>query len=149
MVQRSSIISFFLFLLLALSACYSSNVKTDEIVEDGLIINSISIGLGGKEDLDTTVVSYNFNLWNRTGKSVIIKSVEPILNTNLQKRLIESNVKQDINKQLKGNTSEAFSGTFELNTTGLNKEQIMDLEINVKEFNISTEQVIEIKTVNN
>jgi len=61
-IHKRSYFTLFLFLILALSACSSSSVKADETIEDGLIINSISFGLGGSnEDLDTTVVSYNFN----------------------------------------------------------------------------------------
>ena len=149
-IHKCSYFTLFLFLILALSACSSSSVKGDETIEDGLIINSISFGLGGSnEDLDTTVVSYNFNLWNRTNKSIMIKTVEPILTSDLQDRLTDSNIKLDINKQVIGNSSEVVSGTFSLNTRGLDKEGILDLKINVKEFTITTEQVIGRYKVNN
>lgn len=138
--RRCSIVSVFLFLILTISACNSSSVKTDESVEDGLIISSIVTGLGG--DPDTTVVSYNFNLLNRTDKSIMIKTVEPVLTADLQNRLTDNNIKLEINKQLNENSSEAISGTFNLNTKGLDKEGIIDLQINVKEFKITTEQVI-------
>lgn len=131
-----------LFSILALSGCQFSGDKTDGIVEDGLIINSISIGLGGSEDLAETVVNYNFNLWNRTDRTFLIKTVEPIITSDLQDRLIDKNIRLDINKNVHGNTSKALSGTFRLNTKGLDKEGIMKLEINVKEFKVTTEQVI-------
>lgn len=149
MFHRRSIISIFLFLILVLSACNSSSVRTDEIVEDGLVINSVSIGLGGNENLDTTVVSYNFNLWNRTSKPIVVKTVEPILTNDLRNRMIDNNIKLEIDKQINGNSSEALSGTFKLNTKGLDKKGIMDLEINVKEFKITSDQVIGMNKVNN
>ncbi|WP_167483511.1 hypothetical protein [Paenibacillus xylanexedens] len=147
--QKHSMILIFLLMILALSGCISYSVKTDEIVEDGLIINSISIGLGGsEEDEGITVVTYNFNLRNRTNKSIVIKAVEPILSKDIQERLIDRDIKLDINKKVDGDTSEALTGTFRLDTEGLDKEGIIELNINVKEFNIAMEQVIGMNEVN-
>ncbi|MGO4730552.1 hypothetical protein [Paenibacillus sp. 2KB_22] len=141
--QKHAMILLFLLMILALSGCISSSVKTDGIVEDGLIINSISIGLGGsEEDEGITVVTYHFNLWNRTNTSIMIKTVEPILSKDIQERLIDTNIKLDINEKIDGDTSEALTGTFRLDTEGLDKEGNMKLNINVKEFNIATEQVV-------
>ncbi|QZN78502.1 hypothetical protein [Paenibacillus sp. DR312] len=141
--QKHAMILLFLLMILALSGCSSSSVKTDEIVEDGLIINSISIGLGGsEEDEGITVVTYHFNLWNRTNKSIMIKTVEPIISKYIQERLIDRDIELDINEKIDGNTSEALTGTFRIDTEGLDKEGIMKLNINIKEFNITTEQVV-------
>ncbi|WP_339303447.1 hypothetical protein [Paenibacillus sp. FSL R5-0519] len=147
---KLSMILIFLLTILPLSGCSSSGVKTDEIVEDGLIINSISIGLGGsEEDEGITVVTYHFNLWNRTNKSIILKTVEPILSKHIQERLIDTNIKLDINEKIDGNSSEALTGTFKLDTKGLDKEGIIKLNINVKEFNVAMEQVVGMNDVNN
>lgn len=141
--QKRSMVLIFLLIILALTGCISSSVKTDKIVEDGLNINSISFGLGeSEEDAGITVVTYNFNLRNRTNKSIILKTVEPIISKEIQERLIDRNIKLDINKKVDGNTSEALTGTFKLDTKGLDKEGIMKLNINVKEFNIAMEQVV-------
>lgn len=130
-------------MILALSGCISYSVKTDEIVEDGLNINSITIGLGeSEEDAGITVVTYNFILRNRTNTSIIIKTVEPILSKDIQERLIDTNIKLDINEKIDGDTSEALTGTFRIDTEGLDKEGIMKLNINIKEFNIAIEQVV-------
>lgn len=141
--QKCSMVLIFLLMILSLTGCISSSVKTDEIVEDGLNINSISIGLGGsEEDEGITVVTYHFNLWNRTNKSIILKTVEPIISKEIQERLIDRDIKLDINEKIDGDTSEALTGTFKLDTKGLDKEGIINLNINVKEFNIAIEQVI-------
>ncbi|MGE6574235.1 hypothetical protein [Paenibacillus xylanexedens] len=141
--QKRSMILIFLLIIVALSGCISSSVKTDGIVEDGLNINSISIGLGGsEEDAGITVVTYNFNLRNRTNTSIILKTVEPILSKEIQERLIDRGIKLDINEKVDGNNSEELTGTFKLDTRGLDKEGIINLNINVKEFNIAFEQVI-------
>ncbi|MGN7411608.1 hypothetical protein [Paenibacillus sp. SAF-068] len=141
--QKHAMILLFLLMILALSGCSSSSVKTDEIVEDGLNINSITVGLGGsEEDEGITVVRYHFNLWNRTNKSIMLKTVEPILSKDIQDRLIDRDIKLDINEKVESNTSEELTGTFRIDTEGLDKEGIMKLNINIKEFNITTEQVV-------
>ncbi|WP_336766263.1 hypothetical protein [Paenibacillus sp. USHLN196] len=130
---KRSIILIFLLMILALSGCISSSVKTDEIVEDGLNINSISFGLGeSEEDAGITVVTYNFNLRNRTNKSIILKTVEPIISKEIQERLIDRNIKLDINEKIDGDTSEALTGTFKLDTKGLDKEGIINTDCNMK-----------------
>jgi hypothetical protein len=147
---KRSMILLFLLIIVALSGCISSSVKTDEIVEDGLIINSISIGLGESEaDAVITVVTYNFTLRNRTNKSIMLKTVEPIISKDIQNQLIDRDIKLNINEKIDGNSSEAVAGTFRLDTKGLDKEGIIKLNINVKEFNIAIEQVIGMNEVNN
>ncbi|WP_180361888.1 hypothetical protein [Paenibacillus sp. BGI2013] len=148
--QKRSMILLFLLMILAVSGCSSNSVKTDKIIEDGLNINSISIGLGGsEEDEGITVVTYHFNLWNRTNKSIILKTVEPIISNEIQERLIDRDIRLDINKKIDGNTSEALTGTFKLDTRGLDKEGIINLNINVNKFNVAIEQVIGMNDVNN
>ncbi|RPK29515.1 hypothetical protein EDO6_00138 [Paenibacillus xylanexedens] len=78
----------------------------------------------------------------------MIKAVEPILSKDIQERLIDRDIKLDINKKVDGDTSEALTGTFRLDTEGLDKEGIIELNINVKEFNIAMEQVIGMNEVN-
>lgn len=148
--QKRLMILIFLLMILALTGCISSSVKTDKIVEDGLIINSISFGLGeSEEDAGITVVTYNFNLRNRTNKSIILKTVEPIISKEVQERLIDRDIKLDINEKIDGNSSEELTGTFKLDTKGLDKEGIINLNINVNEFNVAIEQVIGMNEVNN
>lgn len=79
----------------------------------------------------------------------MLKTVEPILSKDIQVRVIDTNIKLDINKKVDGNTSEALTGTFKLDTKGLDKEGIIKLNINVKEFNIAMEQVVGMNEVNN
>ncbi|OMF44665.1 hypothetical protein [Paenibacillus amylolyticus] len=148
--QKRSMILLFLLMILAVSGCSSNSVKTDKIIEDGLNINSISIGLGGsEEDEGITVVTYHFNLWNRTNKSIILKTVEPIISNEIQERLIDRDIRLDINKKIDGDTSEELTGTFKLDTRGLDKEGIINLNINVNKFNVAIEQVIGMNDVNN
>ncbi|WP_054025071.1 hypothetical protein [Bacillus sp. FJAT-28004] len=130
-------------LILILIGC-SKNNPPEDVVDDGLVINSISFGLGG--DLNKTLVSYNFNLWNKTRKAILIKTVEPILSDDLRKRLEDNELINEINKTINGSSSEVISGSFYLNTQGLDKQGIEKLNIELKEFRINSEQKIGIET---
>ncbi|KOP67288.1 hypothetical protein AMS62_20085 [Bacillus sp. FJAT-18019] len=121
-----------------------SNInQPQDVVDDGLVISSITFGLGG--DLDRTLVSYNFNLWNKTKKAILIRSVEPILSDDLRKRL-DSELKADISITIDGSSSEVISSSFFINTQGLDKQEIKKLNIELKNFKIITEQEIGIET---
>lgn len=136
--------------ILLLSVLFSffigcSNInQPQDVVDDGLVINSITFGLGG--DLNKTLVSYNFNLWNKTKKAILIRSVEPILSDDLRKRLEDSELINEINKTINGSSSEVISGSFFLNTQGLDKQGIKKLNIELKKFKIISEQEIGIET---
>ncbi|MBB6635295.1 hypothetical protein [Cohnella thailandensis] len=127
-----------------LIGCSNINQSKD-VVDDSLVINSISVGFGG--DLNKTLVSYNFNLWNKTKKAIFIMTVEPILSDDLRKRLENSELINEINKTINGSSSEVISGSFSLNTQGLDKQGIEKLNIELKKFKIISEQEIGIETL--
>ena len=130
----------FTLVLVLLTACSGSDKNGTKDIEDGLIINSISIGLGG--EIDRTEVSYSLNLWNRTKRSIRIISVMPILDQSIQEILITKEVTNEINKELLGNTSEVVKGSFIINTQGLNKADIANLNTRINEFIINSQQNI-------
>jgi hypothetical protein len=101
---------------LFLVACNGKNKDGTKDVEDGLIINSISIGLGGEPN--QTEVNYSLNLWNKTKNSITIISVKPILNQNIQELLITEEITNKINKVVVGNSAEIIKGSFIINTKG-------------------------------
>ncbi len=128
--------------ILFITGCTKNQLSKDT-VDDGLVINSISFGLGG--DLNKTLVSYNFDLMNKTKNAIIIKSVEPILSDNLNNRLVDNGLINEINKTINGSSSEIITGSFYLNTQGLDKQGIEKLNIELKKFRIITEQEIGIE----
>ncbi|TVX96292.1 hypothetical protein [Cohnella terricola] len=125
-----------------ISAC-SKNSQAD-VVDDGQVINSISIGLGGEPD--NTLVTYNFNIWNKTRNTILIRSIEPVLSENLQQRLLDNEIKNEVNRTINGSTSEIFTGSFQLNTQGLDKQAIEKLKIRIEKFKIITEQELGLET---
>ncbi|MNS99285.1 hypothetical protein D3C72_1336840 [compost metagenome] len=123
--------------------CSCSNNQSENVVDEGLVINSISFGLGG--ELDNTLVTYNFNIWNKTRKAILIKSIEPIINEPLKQRVIDSKLILEVNKTINGTSSEIFTGSFSLNTKGIDKQGIENLNIQLQKFRIITEQVLGIE----
>jgi hypothetical protein len=128
------------FVLILLAACSGKDKDGTKDIEDGLIINSISIGLGG--EIDKTEVNYSFNLWNRTKRSITILSVMPILDQSIQETLITKEITNEINKELLGNTSEIVKGSFIIDTQGLDKKDIENLNIRINDFIINSQQNI-------
>ena len=129
-----------LTILIGLSGC-GTNGGSYGHVEDGLVVDSISYRLGGDEDLTGTVVSYTFNLWNRTDRSVRVRSIEPVLSEQLRNRLTNG-ATLELDTPVGGNSSKAFAGSFSLDTQGLSKEDISNLPIQLDEFRVVTEQVV-------
>ncbi|MNN51134.1 hypothetical protein D3C81_1657540 [compost metagenome] len=135
--------SLFLIFICMYMLCSCSNNQSENVVDEGLVINSISFGLGG--ELDNTLVTYNFNIWNKTRKAILIKSIEPIINEPLKQRVIDSKLILEVNKTINGTSSENFTGSFSLNTKGIDKQGIENLNIQLQKFRIITEQVLGIE----
>lgn len=123
--------------------CSCSNNQSENVVDEGLVINSISFGLGG--ELDNTLVTYNFNIWNKTRKAILIKSIEPIINETLKQRVIDSKLILEVNRTINGTSSENFTGSFSLNTKGIDKQGLENLNIQLQKFRIITEQELGIE----
>ncbi|MNX56850.1 hypothetical protein D3C86_876540 [compost metagenome] len=136
-------LSLFLIFICMYMLCSCSNNQSENVVDEGLVINSISFGLGG--ELDNTLVTYNFNIWNKTSKAILIKSIEPIINETLKQRVIDSKLILEVNKTINGTSSENFTGSFSLNTKGIDKQGIENLNIQLQKFRIITEQVLGIE----
>ncbi|WP_068618120.1 hypothetical protein [Paenibacillus tuaregi] len=137
---------FSLIMLLILFTAGCENPNSRNMVDDGLAVNSISYGLGG--DIKKTTVSYNFNLWNKTGKSIKVISVIPVISNDLIERLNGRPMVNEINRTIKGNSAEVITGSFYLDTEGLDKDQIERLNVKLQKFRIITEQVIGIEKNN-
>lgn len=114
--------------------------NTNEVVEEGLVVSSISFGVGG--ELDETLVSYTLNLWNKTNRDINVKTVQPILTDELINRIRKDELTNEVNKKINENSSEEISGSFYLETQGLDKEGILKLNIKLEKFRITTEQDI-------
>ncbi|ANS75711.1 hypothetical protein AWM70_14795 [Paenibacillus yonginensis] len=115
----------------------NSNLSKDR-VEDGLVMSGLTTSYGG--ELDLTVVSYSFNIWNKTGRSITLKSVEPILQEDLISRLDRTPLINEVNKTITGGSEELIKGSFNVDTQGLDKEGILALNLDLKRFKIITEQ---------
>jgi hypothetical protein len=133
---------FISIILLSLLMGCNNNQKfgIETSVEDGLVLNSIVYSLGGEPE--RTEVSYSVQIWNRTKKTVIIKTIEPIMDESITSKLINSNLNNEVQIELKSGAAERISGSFVLDTKGLDKEKISKLDYNSKSFKVTTEQEV-------
>ncbi|WP_433942823.1 hypothetical protein [Paenibacillus sp. SN-8-1] len=132
-------ISSLLLSVLMIAGCTKTQPINDP-AKDGLVTDSINFGIGG--DLNKTVVSYNFILWNKTKNTVVVRSVEPILSADLSNRIQNTGLLNQINKSLNGGSTMAISGSFSFDTHGLDKQGVEKLNIDLRKFRVITEQEV-------
>lgn len=139
------IIKFNVLVIVLLSVFYLGGCSgSNNSVEDGLVINRVIIGYGG--ELDNTVVSYSLNIWNKTKRPITIKSVEPVIADHLNNRIDKTKLINAINQTIYGNSGETIKGSFNVDTFGLDKKDIIALNIDFTKFKVITEQEIELDT---
>lgn len=126
-------------LLMIVSIFILIGCNQKEKVKEGLVISSIQFGLGG--ELDETLVSYKFSLWNNTSQQITVKSIQPLLTDELNKR-VTSELINVVNLSLYENSSTEISGSFYMDTQGLDKQGIIQLNIKLDTFRVTTEQDI-------
>ncbi|GIO84029.1 hypothetical protein J25TS5_09610 [Paenibacillus faecis] len=139
-MKKTSIVILFICIIFSLIGCKVSGDKS-EIIDDGIVIGQTSISLGG-ESTDITEVTYRINLRNKLGKPISIIAIEPVISKDLHDRLIDESIRLEVNRQIESNESEDVSGYFKIDTKGLSKEEIMKLEIGIREYKIQTEQFV-------
>lgn len=128
-----------LFAVLLLNGC-SKSVQSEAARSDGLVVSSISYGLGG--ELDQTLVTYYVTIVNQSNKSVRIQTVEPVLRNDLEDKLVQNESAVTVNKSIEAGSSLEVTGSFNLNTQGLDKQGIENLHIRLDEFKVVAEHVI-------
>jgi len=138
--KHSAIISMVVVFVLLLLGC-SKERELEDSSGNGLIIESIQMGLGG--ELNKTLVTYSFLLSNKTENPILIKEVEPILSEDLMNRIENKDqLINQVNQMIPGRSSKEISGSFYVRTQGLDKQGIINLNRELKNFKLITEQII-------
>ncbi|REK76017.1 hypothetical protein [Paenibacillus paeoniae] len=139
-MKKLTLVFLCLFLFAALIGCTNSGGK-DKIIEDGIVIQMKLTSLGG-DNPDITRVTYSFEVWNRLGKSISVISVRPIISAEVFEKLVDPNLTLDVNIQLESNESRKISGTFQIDTKGMSKDEIAKLASLITQYKIVTEQIV-------
>ncbi|TYP47666.1 hypothetical protein [Thermosediminibacter litoriperuensis] len=112
--------------------------------QNGLQITDMSTALGAVGDsLDKTKFSYTMTVYNKDNEDVYITWVEPILGENVRKRLISSELKVDVEQTVSANESIEIKGEIILDTKGMSKQQVMELEPFITGIKVSSEKIID------
>lgn len=138
--MRQSGMNFTLILLL-FGVIISGCSLASEQEQEGLEVRSLMVAFGG--GADGTIVSYNFTLWNLSEEPITVSSIEPVLSKAAMERLEGQDIRIELlNQTIESEASVYIEGLFNLNTGGMSKQQIIDEDLDIQNFKITTEQVL-------
>lgn len=140
-MKKQALLILIITMSLAIIGCTSSNVNKTETVDNGIVVSHNFTSLGG-ESTEITRVTYRIKLMNKLRKPIFIRTVEPIISKDIQDRLIDQDIKKEVDIEIESSESQDISGYFNIDTNGLSKEEIIKLETRITEFKILTEQII-------
>lgn len=139
---RNHILSVFIVFLIGLAVGLSvpmfgvQNVETS----DGLVVVESTTSLGALDENNTNIqiYSYNFTLYNGNEHKFLIKTFEPEFSQNFSDIVITKNTTQIVNKSIEPECSIQIKKDIRLNTTGLSKEELLELEPFIQRINITS-----------
>ncbi|EOC99685.1 hypothetical protein [Caldisalinibacter kiritimatiensis] len=102
---------------------------------------SSSIGAENGNSLDKTRYSYYIDITNENPKSLYIKSVEPIISENIKDKVLKAEI-VEVNKHINSNETIEVEGKIIIDTKGLNKTDIIELEPFITDIKVITEETI-------
>lgn len=137
--MRQRGITFTLILLLFGVIISGCSLVVEQEQED-LEVRSLMVAFGG--GANGTIVSYNFTLWNLSEEPITVSSIEPVLSIAAMERLEGQDIRIELNQTIESEASVYIEGLFNLNTDGMSKQQIIDEDLDIQNFKITTEQVL-------
>jgi hypothetical protein len=136
-----SILCIFIFL----TGC--NNIKTQAQSKGGLKINTWSSGLGdiNETDLGNTKFSYSINLTNENENNIFVKSIKPSVNEKINNKIISKDIVVTVNKDIKHNETIQINGEIIVDTKGLTKSDIVQLEPFITDIKVLSEEAVSLK----
>ncbi|WP_305065039.1 hypothetical protein [Methanococcoides sp.] len=136
-----------LILFLGIVIGYSVNdMASSEEAPDGIQVPEMSAGgrFADENNTDVFIWSYDITLYNSGDGDVYVNSVEPIFSENFSKMVVTENNIIVVEKTINGTSLVEISGQVELNTTGLSKEEISDInDFSIIGYNITSRETID------
>lgn len=142
-IKRLIFIGWFILAGMLLIGCNLSNSDN----KTGLQIYSMSTGLGAVDNngsVDKQKLSYSITITNEENRGIYVKSIKPILGNAISNQVVTDELTVIVEKSLPANQSLKINGEFIINTEGLSKEEILELEPFITDITIFTEQIIEL-----
>jgi hypothetical protein len=118
----------------------SAPIKTQS---GALQITDVSFSVGGDNgEPGRQTLSYNVVINNPSNRVVTLLWLEPVLQNSISVRVLDTDLRNAVNKVLEPNSQEGIHGQLTLNTNGLSKLEITQLASLFNGFTISTNQTI-------
>lgn len=142
--QKFIFILGYILLGFLLIGCNTSN----PVSKTGLQIYDMSTALGAVDNnnIDKQKLSYSVTVTNEENREIYVKSIKPILGNGISSKVITEDLTVMVEKSIPANKSLTINGEIIINTEGLSKVQILDLEPFITDFKIVFEQIIELKS---
>lgn len=143
-VNKILILSIILSFAVVLTACISNNSADSSKKAGGLEVSGMTSGLGSVDDnLDKTKISYSIPLFNNSSKDRYINWIEPILGEKVKNRLLSNEIKADVQKTVRSNQYLEIKGEIILDTNGMTKQEISELDPFITGIKIESQEMIE------
>lgn len=126
--------------------CCGCLTKTNTNVgnKTGMHMDYMITGLGSLDEsnLNRQKLTYTAAISNYNSSTVYIRSVEPVLGNKIKDKVITENLVITVNKKIVTNHSIKLSGDLIINTQGLSKKQILDLEPYILGIKVNSDQIM-------
>ncbi len=143
MKWNKSVAIIYIALMIVLTACNIS--KPEDKQNKDLEVYGMSSALGSAgNDLDKTKFSYTIPITNNSDEDIYIEWMEPVLGDKVSNRVLSSDLRINVQNKVIPEESLEIAGEIILDTKGLTKQQITELEPFITEIVIDCQKVIEL-----
>jgi len=131
--------------IILLGGCSYDSGQIDE--KGGLKIYtwSSSIGSDSNLNMDKTNYSFSINLVNENRNDILVKSIEPILGDSVKGIVMNEEILFNVNKTVSQDENCEIAGNLFLDTKGMSKGQIEELEPIITDIKVYSEEIINLK----
>ncbi|ADI73650.1 hypothetical protein Metev_0749 [Methanohalobium evestigatum Z-7303] len=139
---KNHILSVFTVFLIGLAVGISvpmfgvQDVETNDCLE--VVESTTSLGALDENNTNIQIYSYNFTLYNGNEHKLLIKTFKPEFSQNFSDIIVTKNTTQIINKSIEPEGFIQIKNDIRLNTTGLSKEELLELEPFIQRINITS-----------
>jgi|LGVF01.1.fsa_nt_gb hypothetical protein len=142
--MRKYLLVLFVIVTILITAC-SEEVKKDS-QEKQLEIHGWTSAIGAVEgNYETQSFSYTIFLTNEKDSLVNIKWIEPILGEKFKNKVIENELKININKDIPSKEYIEIEGEIIFDAKGMSKQEIVELEPFITYIRVMSDEVVDIK----
>jgi len=145
-VNKQKNVLFISLILIFCFICCGCLTKANNNIgkKTGMHMDYMVTGLGSLDDshLNKQKLTYTAAISNYNSSTVYVRWIKPVLGNGIKDKVISENLAITVNKKITANHSLKISGDLIINTQGLSKKQIADLEPYIVGIRVNSDQII-------